>query len=165
MSYPSTNISGWNLALDSATTDTSALAGKAPTATKPTGDSYIGVTGKLQANSIVIQPLIDGSDNHTTNISVHLWRGVGTGVDRDYIAWLGAVVQATACTLEDDIGGTTYRLCDTITFTRGDPATHIISPGSNFAGMIVVDLYGAQYVQFGFDRGTADASNALYAFI
>jgi hypothetical protein len=172
MSLPTTHSSGWKLAFPTTvSTNTTNLAGKSLTATKPEGEGIITPGSSVQHNSLVVVPLHDGADTNTLDITFHAYRSISVPAGTvNYIPTLLAhlAVTASALTATMTVGGTSYGflLPDTITLTAGDSAVHIVSQSTNFGAFAVIDTYGSQFIEVEIDATAGGGSqNCLYSWI
>lgn len=166
MSYPNTSSTPFTRLLGTDSSADDALAALPGQATKPSGDGVIQVGSSIQNNSVVVQPISRAGDGDTYSFSVHGWREVRPAFGDYYSAVLLGVFACVSGTTTLALGGVTYNYADTITMTRGDGATHIVSPGGEFAGFVTIDTYGSQFLEFKFDiAANTDYMNALFAYI
>ncbi len=143
-----------------------------PTATEPTGDSIVDLSGQ-KYRKIRVMPFGAGADNDTHVIRVIGWNQVGSTSDSTLI-WVPSLLASYTSTLSTLVGVSgkvvtdSERFADTLVIVAnmGTDAqgTVKVSPADNLTpAYFICELNGAQKVQVTFDlTGTSTSANALY---
>lgn len=144
------------------------------TSTEPSGDGVfsIGDGGILASNRIAIWPYCEGLENNKFAMRVWGWVVYQT-------IWVPSLIVELACvscakqgpappTPTTGMGksiSTMERMCDTISLVKGNVGStgYINSPQANIIGMALVELCGANKIQFDFQYIDAVPMNALFA--
>lgn len=158
-----------------------------PTATEPTGIGnsaaqatasavfVVGGESPSMQNRVFIKPFGAGANNATFSMRVIAWSRVfdHTGNDLNTFVWDPTVLCELTCTLSSTPIGlagkvivATDLFADTITITgttaNAGVSIDVVSPANDTAGHVVLDLKGAQKVEFTFTTGaSATSCNAL----
>jgi hypothetical protein len=145
------------------------------TITEPTGDGVINFAnrGITVPTLLELSPFGVGDDNDEFSMRVTSWRRYGN--DPETWLWKPKPLLEVACVMCASVGvagsllGATTRFCDAIsivgTIGSAGESCRIITPGSDLEASILLDIQGAQKIQFTFDMTTGSPTNAncLYA--
>lgn len=150
------------------------------TSTEPSGDGVfsIGDGGILASNRIAIWPYCEGLENNKFSMRLHGWTLYRAQQDTMGI-WIPSLIvelSFVSCakqgpappTPTTGMGksiSTMERMCDTISLVHGNVGStgYINSPGANIISMALVELCGANKIQFDFQFIDSVPMNALWA--
>ena len=139
-----------------------------PTLFTPTGTSaFHDVAGesKVMPSFIGVMPWATAANDVIWDMRVWGWHEYEIRTDANtpilYVPKLLIQVGVVAGNIAAGLGTNTF-FADTITNTYGDATALLINPQNDLAGSFYVDLKGARYVEFDFDKNTATAMNALW---
>lgn len=122
------------------------------------------------SSRISVRPYGRGSDNDTMKIRVYGWNELSEG-DRTAAQFEEALLAEVLCTLSAKTGvvggivGTSDRYADTLvaSYANAGVGIDVVSPANDLAAHFALDLKGAQFVEFTFDRNSsATQCNALW---
>lgn len=147
---------------------------KVITATEPTGSYVVGAAnnGPLGADLVEFVPILKDANNENCHIQVTAWNKINVPTDPAYNLWVPTTLLTVLAQAGNNSGAayvaSTF-LADTITFVNGDGDVKIVSPVNDTPGYVVLDVSGAQKIEFDFDcdAGGSQAAGAsvLYRFI
>jgi hypothetical protein len=137
------------------------------------GGGFAGEPGsavKPASSRIIVRPYGRGSDNDTMKIRVYGWNDLCEG-DRTAAQFEETLLCEVLCTLSAKTGvsggivGTSDRYADTLvaSYANAGVGIDVVSPANDLAGHFTLDMKGAQFVEFTFDRNSsATQCNALW---
>ena len=134
-----------------------------PTETEPTGDYVVNTAsdGRRSADLLDFVPLGKDANNEDYQMRVYGW-------SRQYVAnsptvWVPTLLLQLDVTLGNisatAIAASTF-MADTIAYSAGDAGAKIVSPANDTPGYVVLDIMGAQKLQFDFDCDTGSSQAA-----
>lgn len=171
----------WRRARHTSATD-NGFPSRVPRLTQPSGNGNsaaqatasavyrLGEKAGLTQNAVMVMPYGAGADNATMSVRVYGWTRTNIPEEGAVNVWVPSLLIDVAATLSGFTGPaggtvtTTDRFADTMTATEGTFSG--LSPESDLPGYFVVDLLGAQLIEFTFTTGgSATNCNALWRLL